>query len=262
MLQDLLGTGRQFCFRPHWQREQAEPWIEISLLAQLLQAQPHHAINKHLQLLRQLGRAQPQVMVRHYHDNGQVLHLGVELEKAKALGAKAMLEPRLGVHLHLKQHHWVLRRAFVSRARPKRPVKAMVRRFELRSLKAVERIPRRIGPERGSCRTRRRQQQRDQIGRALKQPVKPVIGFQTPRTDTGQPSPSRSRHSTPVLPRRSSVFSRVFRPSACGGCSLAPPPPPGGHIYPSPSPTTHTRNRAARAAAASATARASNNQAG
>jgi hypothetical protein len=29
----------------------------------------------------------------------------MELEKAKALGAKAMLEPRLGVHLHLQQHH-------------------------------------------------------------------------------------------------------------------------------------------------------------
>jgi hypothetical protein len=33
-------------------------------------------------------------------------HLGVDLEKAKALGAKAMLEPRLAVHLHLQHHRW------------------------------------------------------------------------------------------------------------------------------------------------------------
>jgi hypothetical protein len=34
-----------------------------------------------------------------------------------------------------------------------------------------------------------------------------VIGFQTPRTDTGQPSPSRSHHSTSVLPQVLSVFT-------------------------------------------------------
>ena len=69
-------------------------------------------------------------------------------------------------------------------------------------------------------------------GGALKEPVEPVIGFQSPPTDTCHPSPSRPRHSTSVLPRRSSVFSRVFPPSACGGCDLAPPPPPGGHRHP------------------------------
>ena len=69
-------------------------------------------------------------------------------------------------------------------------------------------------------------------GGALKEPVEPVIGFQSPPTDTCHPSPSRPRHSTSVLPRRSSVFSRVFPPSACGGCSLAPPPPPGGRQHP------------------------------
>ena len=66
----------------------------------------------------------------------------------------------------------------------------------------------------------------------MKEPVEPVIGFQSPPTDTCHPSPSRPRHSTSVLPRRSSVFSRVFPPSACGGCSLAPPPPPGGRQHP------------------------------
>jgi hypothetical protein len=37
-----------------------------------------------------------------HHDHyGQVLHLGMELKKAKTLGAQTVLEPRLGVHLHL-----------------------------------------------------------------------------------------------------------------------------------------------------------------
>ena len=68
-------------------------------------------------------------------------------------------------------------------------------------------------------------------GGALKEPVEPVIGFQSPPTDTCHPSPSRPRHSTSVLPRRSSVFSRVFPPSACGGHALAPPHP---HPHPQP----------------------------
>jgi len=65
----------------------------------------------------------------------------------------------------------------------------------------------------------RRQQQRDQIGRALKQPVEPVIGFQIPPTDTGQPSQSRSRHSTHVLPLRGSVVSRVPGQAPAAGTS-------------------------------------------
>jgi hypothetical protein len=40
-----------------------------------------------------------------HHNHGQVLHLRVQLEKAKALVAQPVLEPRLGVHLHLQQHH-------------------------------------------------------------------------------------------------------------------------------------------------------------
>ena len=55
-----------------------------------------------------------------------MLHLRVELEKAKALGAKAVFKPRLGVHLHLKQHHWVLRGAGLTAFGPKGPIKAMV----------------------------------------------------------------------------------------------------------------------------------------
>jgi hypothetical protein len=46
--------------------------------------------------------------VGNHHDHGQVLHLRVQLKKAKTLGAQTVLEPRLGVHLHLQQHHRLL----------------------------------------------------------------------------------------------------------------------------------------------------------
>ena len=46
--------------------------------------------------------------VRHHHNHGQVQHLAVQLEKAKALGTQTVLEPRPGVHLHLQQHHRLL----------------------------------------------------------------------------------------------------------------------------------------------------------
>ena len=115
-------------------------------------------------------------------------HLGVELEKASGLSKQTVLEPRLGVHLHLEKHHWVLRGAGLTAFGPKGPIKTMVSCFEFRRVKSIERIPRRIGPERGNWRTRRRQQQRDQIRRALEQPVKPVIGFQASPSGTAQPS--------------------------------------------------------------------------
>jgi hypothetical protein len=85
----------------------------------------------------------------------------------------------------------LLRRAGLAGLRPERPIEPMVRRLELGSIKAIERITRRIGPERGSggiFSTRGRQQQRDQIRRALEQPVEPVIGFQTCPSGTAQPS--------------------------------------------------------------------------
>ena len=86
-----------------------------------LQAQPDHPINKRLQLLRQLGWTKLEAPVRHHNDHSQMQHLGVELEKAKALGAKAMLKPRLAVHLHLKQHHRLLWCARLARCWAKRP---------------------------------------------------------------------------------------------------------------------------------------------
>jgi hypothetical protein len=163
-------------------------------LAQLLQAQPHHAIHKRLKLLRQLIRAKVEAPVRHQHHHGQVQHLRVQLEEAKALSAQTMLEPRLGVHLHLQQHHGPIRRANVAASGPERPIKAMVRRFELRRLKAIKRIARSVGPQRGSGRRSLRQQQGNQNRRALEQPVEPVIRFHgsTPsrqqRPNNGQPS--------------------------------------------------------------------------
>jgi hypothetical protein len=52
-------------------------------------------------------------------------HLGMELEKAKALSAEAVLEPHLGVHLHLEQHHRLLRGAGLAAFGPKGPIKAI-----------------------------------------------------------------------------------------------------------------------------------------
>ena len=67
--------------------------------------QPDHAINKRLQLLRQLIRPEPEALVWHHHDHGQVVDLWMQLQKACGLGKQPVLEPRLGVHLHLQQHH-------------------------------------------------------------------------------------------------------------------------------------------------------------
>jgi hypothetical protein len=128
--------------------------------------------------------------VRHHHNHGQVLHLGMELQKAKTLGAQTVLEPRLGVHLHLQQYHRLLGCARFYRARPERPIESMVCRLELWRLKPVERIARRIRPKRGHCRgpysTCRRQQQCDQVRRALEQAIEPVIRFQGPPPGTAR----------------------------------------------------------------------------
>ena len=53
----------------------------------------------------QLGRTELETPVRHHHNHGQVLHLGVELQEASSLGKQPMFEPRLALHLHLQQHH-------------------------------------------------------------------------------------------------------------------------------------------------------------
>ena len=43
--------------------------------------------------------------VRHHHNHCQMQHLGMQLQKASGLSKEPVLEPRLGVHLHLQQHH-------------------------------------------------------------------------------------------------------------------------------------------------------------
>ena len=104
-------------------------WVEIGLLTQLLQAEPHHAINKRLQLLRQLGGAEVEVPVRHYNNHGQMQHLGVELKKTKALGSQAVLEALLGVHLHLQQHHRLLGCFALTATWPEDAIKTVIHRF-------------------------------------------------------------------------------------------------------------------------------------
>jgi hypothetical protein len=128
--------------------------------------------------------------VGNHHDHGQVLHLRVQLKKAKTLGAQTVLEPRIGVHLHLQQHHRLLGCARFYRARPERPIETMVRRFQFRRVKALEQIAWRIRREQGHCRgacsTCRRQQQRDQVRRALEQDIEPAIRFQGPPPGTAR----------------------------------------------------------------------------
>ena len=146
-LQDLFGGAGDFGVGQHRQRQQAVQRIEARLLAQFFQAQPVHASEKHLQLAGQPIRPKPESMVRHHHDHFQDLHLGMQLGKAGGLGPEAMLKPSFALHLHLQQHDGVLRRAALAAAWPERTIETVVRRFDLRCLKAVERIPRRIRPE-------------------------------------------------------------------------------------------------------------------
>ncbi len=115
--------------------------------------------------------------VRHHHDHGQVQHLGMELQEARRLGKQPVREPGFAVHLHLQQHHRLLRRAALTAARPEQVIKAVVGSLELSRLKAIRRITGRIRAElgrgRGERLLRTRQQQRDQIRRTLKQAVEP-----------------------------------------------------------------------------------------
>ena len=174
------------------------------------------------------------------HDPAEWLRYGVALLQTLTPGAEAIREPRLAVHLHLQQHHRLLRRAGLPASGPKRPIKTMVRRFELRRLKAIERIPRSIGPQGLSLSGSLRQQQGDQVRGALEQPEEPVIGFQNPPSDTGQPSVSPSLHSTYLLLRKASVVSRRSQSSAYGGHQsprqlhhrLHRSPPPYGVVGP------------------------------
>ena len=73
--------------------------------------------------------------VRNHNNHGEMLHLGMELQEASGLGKQPVLEPRLGVHLHLQQHHRLLGGARFYRARPEGPIESMVCRLELWRLK-------------------------------------------------------------------------------------------------------------------------------
>ena len=130
----------------------------------------------------------------HYNHYLQVLHLGVQLQKAEALSCKPVPEPNLGLHLHFEQHHRLLSGAALIAARPEHAVEAVIHRFEFWRVKAIQRIARGIGPQAGNSNPR--QQQRDQIQRTLEQAVKPVICFHGSKasggheaTETGKTKP-------------------------------------------------------------------------
>ena len=120
--QDLLGGFWDLRFGQHWQGEQAHQRIKPRLLTELLQAEPVHAGKKRLQLKGQLSRAKVEAPVGHHDDHPKVLHLRVQLQKAKALSCKPVLEPWPPLHLHLEQHHRLLRRAVLTAARPEHAI--------------------------------------------------------------------------------------------------------------------------------------------
>ncbi len=119
-------------------------------MAQFFQAQPDHAIEEGLQLLRQLVRAEIEAPVGHHHNHCKMLHPRMQLQEAEALGAKPVHEPGFGMHLHLQQHHRPLRHAGLPASGPERAIETMLGSFEFRCVKAIQHIPRGIRPEQGA----------------------------------------------------------------------------------------------------------------
>lgn len=113
---------------------------------------------------------------------------------------------------------------------PKHPIKAMVHRFQFRCVKAIQHITRGIWPERGHCRracsTYGRQQQRNQIRRALKEAIEPVVRFQGPPPDIASTATAQLRNSTSVLRLGGLRVSAELRRLSCEW-SVASPYPGG-----------------------------------
>lgn len=110
----------------------------------------------------------------------------------------------------------------------------MVHRFQFRCVKAIQHITRGIWPDRGHCRracsTYGRQQQRNQIRRALKEAIEPVVRFQTPPPGiAGLPPPPNNSTVRQCWINRHPWF-HGFTPSTCVGrtISATSSPPPAG----------------------------------
>jgi len=140
----------------------------------------------------------------------------------------------------------------------------VIHRFELRSLKAIQHIARSISPQ-AVRRFATRQQQGDQIRRALEQAVEPVIRFQRP-APTSTPTTAlqyictssaamlATRHGRPLsngLQIRKAACQRICRHSAGASSSMRISteregwwaPPPGDH--PAQNQASHSAARAA-----------------
>ncbi len=141
-----------------------------SLLAKFFQAEPVHAGKNRLQLEGQPIPPQPEPTVRHHNHHLQVLHLRVQVEEASRLGKQPVLEPSLALHLHLEQHHRLLGCTELAASWPEHAIEPVIDRLQLRCLKAIQLIAGSVGPKAGRSPTR--QQQRDQIRRALEQAEK------------------------------------------------------------------------------------------
>ncbi|MFM7641290.1 MAG: hypothetical protein ACKO45_07040 [Cyanobium sp.] len=69
----------------------------------------------------------------------------------------------------------------------------------------------------GTCGTYERQQQRDQIRRALKEAIEPVVRFQGPPPDIASTATARQADSTRVLKLLASAFPRRSGDSSASG---------------------------------------------
>jgi hypothetical protein len=130
--------------------------------------------------------------MRRDHQHRPVLHLGLLLQKPIGLCCQAVVEARIGVHLHLQEHYRELRTAGFGAARalarPQNPSEAVAELFDLKGLKAVEPIARStwVEVQRGDRGIRTRQEDADQVGGALENPLVPAVGIHWLRAPVGE----------------------------------------------------------------------------
>jgi len=79
--------------------------------------------SKASELMGQLGGSEVEAPVWHHNNHGQMQHLGMALQEASRLGKQPVLEPSLGVHLHLQQCHRLLGCSAFTAAWPEHAIK-------------------------------------------------------------------------------------------------------------------------------------------
>ena len=169
---------------------------------------------------------------------------GWSWRKRKLWAPRRCLNPGLAVHLHLQQHHWLLRRAASPLCAAKRPHQG----DGLRLLAPARQIDRAHRPA-----------HRAQRGTAGRPPPATATRSDPARSGTARrtsdrfskPSPPLNSHKAPASPPHPDhitvhLYCRASHPCSHGfpsqapaaGMALAPPPPPGGHARAQPLHTT------------------------